>query len=935
VAGLIIFYDGHALVHRAYHAVKPLTTSKGELTNAVFGFATMLLKSLNDFKPQYGAVAFDRHAPTFRHTEYADYKANRVRMADDLRPQFDRVRDLIGALGIPIFEVDGYEADDVLGTLARQAVEKNVDVVIVTGDTDALQLVGPRVRVLTPSRGMSDTTLYDEQTVLERYGLEPRQIVDYKALKGDPSDNIKGVPGVGEKTAQRLLAKHGTIEKLLELPEDLDPKWRDAVGTHAETLRLGKRLTRILDDVPIELRLEQSRIGDYDRARAIGLLRELEFRSLIDRLPAPHPAPPASGHPAPGTRPRRNGPVVEQIAMFDDEPVDEMAAETPEVAVPPLGQYRCATTEAELAELARELGAAEVIAFDTETDQLGPLVSPIAGMSFSTRAGTGWYVPLGHRGEGVVQLAVESVAERLRPILADPRKRFVGHHAKYDLQVLHRYDLDVANVAFDTMIAAFVLDTSLRTLGLKDLAWSRLGLEMTPITALIGKGKQQIAVGDVPLAAAAAYAAADADVTLRLYETFAPQLDKSGLRRLFGEVEMPCVPVLTRMEEVGVAVDVDYLRGMSGEMAQRLAGVEAEIWELAGHQFNVNSPIQLGRVLFDELKLPRGRRTRTGWSTDADVLEELRGVHPIVDKLFEFRQIAKLKSTYVDALPTMANPRTGRVHTSFNQVGASTGRLSSSEPNLQNIPIRTDLGRDVRRAFVAGEPGTVLLAADYSQVELRILAHITRDEVLLQAFSEGQDVHRVTASRIFGVPLGQVSPDQRRVAKVVNYGIAYGLGDYGLSVQAGIGRQEAGQFIRSYLERHTGIARYIQEVKLDAEKKGYVETLLGRRIQIPEIASPNRAIRAAAERRAINAPIQGTNADFMKLAMSRVDQAMRERGLKSRMILQVHDELVFEALEGEIAVLGEIARQKMAGAYELDPPLEVEIKVGKNWSDVE
>ena len=922
MAGLILFFDGHALVHRAYHAVKPLTTSKGELTNAVFGFATMLIKSLNDFKPQYGAVAFDRHAPTFRHSEYAEYKANRVRMADDLRPQFDRVRELVDALGIPIFELDGFEADDVLGTLARQAVEKDVDVVIVTGDTDALQLVRPRVRVLTPSRGMSDTTLYDEKTVLERYGLEPRQIVDYKALKGDPSDNIKGVPGVGEKTAQRLLAKYGTIEQLLELPDDLDPKLREAIGANSDSLRLGKRLTRILDDVPIELRLDRSRIGDYDRSRAIGLLRDLEFRSLIDRLPTA------------SSPPRRNGPVVEQIAMFDDKPAEEKAA-APAVAAPPLGAYRCATTEAELDELAAELAAAEVIAFDTETDQLGPLVAPISGLSFSTRGGTGWYVPLGHRGEGVAQLPVELVADRLRPILADPKRRFVGHHAKYDLQVLHRYELEVANVAFDTMIAAFVLDTSLRTLGLKELAWSQLGLEMTPITDLIGKGKQQIAFGDVPLDSAANYAAADADVTLRLYEKFAPQLDQSGLRGLYDEVEMPCVPVLTLMEEVGVAVDVDYLRGMSGEMAERVAGVEAEIWQLAGHQFNVNSPVQLGRVLFDELKLPRGRRTRTGWSTDADVLEELRGVHPIVDKLFEFRQIAKLKSTYVDALPTMVNPRTGRVHTSFNQVGASTGRLSSSEPNLQNIPIRTDLGRDVRRAFVAGEPGTVLLAADYSQVELRILAHITRDEVLLQAFSEGQDVHRVTASRIFGVAPAQVSPDQRRIAKVVNYGIAYGLGDYGLSVQAGIGRQEAGQFIRSYLERHAGIARYIQDVKLSAEKKGYVETLLGRRIQIPEIASPNRGIRAAAERRAINAPIQGTNADFMKLAMSRVDQAVRERGLKSRLILQVHDELVFEAQESEIGVLGELAREKMAGAYDLDPKLEVEIKVGKNWSDVE
>jgi DNA polymerase-1 len=913
VSGLILFYDGHALVHRAYHAMAPLTTTKGEATHAVLGFANTLIKSLNDYKPQYAAVAFDRPAPTFRHEQYSEYKATRVRMADDLRPQFARVRQLVGALGIPIFEIDGFEADDVLGTLARQAVERDVDVLVVTGDTDALQLVAPRVRVLMPSRGMVGEHLYDEAAVRERYGLEPPQIVDYKALKGDSSDNIKGVPGIGEKTAQRLLQKYGAVERLLELPEDLDTKTRDAIAANAEALRMGKRLTRILDDVPIELNVEDAVLGTYDRDAAVALLRELEFRSLIDRLPQPSKPPKRA----------------QQISMFESASDDVERAENATPA--PFGEYRCVSTAADLDALVAELTAAASIALAVVPETAGSLV----GLAFSTRPESGWYVPVGHSGADVAQLPLERALGSLRPLFADPAKRWIAHEAKLPLQAVHRHGAELANVAFDTMIAAFVADTSLRALSLKDLAWSQLGVELPGLATLVGKGKQEIPFADVACATATGYAAARADMTFRLHDKLAPQLDRGELRRVFEEIEMPCVPVITRMEEAGIAIDAGYLREMSGVLAERLAAVEREIWDSVGHEFNINSPIQLGKVLFDELKLPRGKRTRTGWSTDADVLEELRGVHPVVDNLFEFRQIAKLKSTYVDALPTMVNEATGRVHTSLHQVGANTGRLSSSDPNLQNIPIRTELGRDVRRAFVAGTPGTVLLAADYSQVELRILAHISRDPELVEAFAAGRDVHRVTASRVFGVPMDAVTPDHRRLAKVVNYGIAYGLGDYGLSVQAGISRQDAGKFIKSYLERHSGIARYIQEIKESAEKLGYVETLLGRRIRIPEIVSPNRMIRAGAERRAINAPIQGSNADFMKLAMSRVDRALAESGLASRLILQVHDELIFEAPKDEVAALGEIAAREMAGAYDLDPPLEVEIKVGQNWCDVE
>ena len=929
----IALFDGNALVHRAYHAVAPLTTSRGELTNAVFGFTAMLIKTFGDLHPEYGAVAFDRSAPTFRHKEYSDYKANRVRMADDLRPQFNRVREIVRAFGIPIFEIDGYEADDVLGTLACQAVEQGVDVVVVTGDTDALQLVGPRVRVFIPSRGMSEAVLYDEDAVRARYGLEPRQIIDYKALKGDPSDNIKGVPGVGEKTAQKLLQQHGSVEGLIAATAELDAKLRPKIEENLDNLTLGKRLVTIQCDVPVALELEKSRLDNYDRTQAIVLLRELEFRSLIDRLPAQRSAPVVAGPVAMTT----TAIPAQQLGMFEagtdfkarSSPVVNPAAD---LVVEPLGAYRCARSEEELEELARELESSAGFAFDTETENLGALREQMIGLSVSSKAGTGWYVPIAHREED--QLSLERVVARLGPVFADPSCPKFGHHAKYDVEVLEQHGIRVEGVSFDTMVAAFVLDSSQRSFTLKDLAWNHLGVEMTPIATLIGKGKQHLHMSDVPSSAVANYAAADADLTLRLKERLEPALAQAGLWELFVDVEMPCVPVLARMEQRGVTVDVAYLQTMSNELAQSLAQVQEEIYEAVGHRFNVNSPIQLGSVLFEELKLPRGKRTRTGWSTDAETLEELRGAHPIVDKLFEYRQVSKLKSTYVDALPTMVNPRTHRVHTSYNQIGANTGRLSSSEPNLQNIPIRSELGRKVRRAFVAGE-GYVLLAADYSQVELRILAHITRDEALLEAFSSGQDVHRSTASRIFGVGLDQVSADQRRLAKVVNYGIAYGLGAHGLSAQAGIPQGQAAEFIRSYLERYTGIARYIEETKQSARKKGYVETLLGRRIQIPEIVSVNRSISAAAERRAINAPIQGSNADFMKLAMHRVDRVMRDRGFESQLILQVHDELIFEARPSEVAPLGRLAREVMGSAYDLNPPLEVEIKVGHNWCDVE
>ncbi|TAK22908.1 MAG: DNA polymerase I [Chloroflexota bacterium] len=913
---LLLLVDAHALVHRAYHAVKPLTTSRGEQINAVFGFASVLLKTLNDQKPRYVAVAFDRPGPTFRHEAYADYKANRARMADDLRPQFARVRELVDALGIPIVDVDGYEADDVLGTLTRQAREKGIDVLIVTGDTDAIQLVAPGVRVLTPSRGIADEVIYDQARAHERYGFEPIRIADYKALKGDPSDNVRGVPGIGEKTAQKLLIRYGSVEQLLMLPADLDAKTRAAIESNAEGLRLGLALTRIRQDAPVALDLAKGQFGHYDMERARSLLRELEFRTLIGRLPAADSAP---ATPSP------------QMGLFDTADIPQPTASAR--ATPSIGVYRVATSEADLAELCADARVAGTVAIEVATDDGRSLFGTLIGIGISARAEFGWYVPLA--GPGIDLAAAERAIAALRAPLEDSGVKKVGYDLKRSLHALATRAVTLRGIDTDVMIAAFVEDTSRRTLDLGELTWSLLELELPELIPAIGPGKGQVLGSTVDVTSIAEIVAARADVAGRLAVVLTQSLTARSLNEFFGTVEMPCVAAVAAMEAAGIAIDSSYLAILSAELTRRLESAQTRIWQYAGREFNVNSPLQLGQVLFDELKLPRGKRTRTGWSTDADTLEDLREAHPIIEALFEFRQVSKLKSTYVDALPALVSSTTGRIHTTYNQVGASTGRMSSSDPNLQNIPIRTDLGREVRRAFIAGSPGSILVAADYSQVELRILAHISRDSVLCEAFARGEDIHRLTAARILGVNMADVTADQRRLAKVVNYGIAYGLGDHGLATQAGIGRQEAGAFIRSYLDRHAGIAAYIEDIKRACASQGYVTTLMGRRVTIPEIGSVNRQVRSGAERRAINAPIQGSSADFMKVAIARVHRELTEHSLSTRVLLQVHDELVFEAPNDEIDAVSEIALRVMASVYPLDPPLEVEIKVGANWCDAE
>jgi DNA polymerase-1 len=922
-AETVMLVDGNSLVHRAFHATPPMTTTKGELTNAVFAFARMIFRALNTLKPTYAVIAFDRRAPTFRHVEFEAYKAQRPPGPEGLYEQFARVHELVDALSLQTCEVDGFEADDVLGTLAAQGVGRGLDVVIVSGDTDALQLVGDHVRVLMPRKGMSDTVLYDTGAVVERYGLQPRQLIDFKALKGDPSDNIPGVPGIGEKTAARLLAHYGDVPGLLEHADAIEPRFAKALADNADQLAQARRLVTIVTDAPIELDLAKSRAGAFDPARLDAFLRELEFRIPANEMP-----------------PRRLSPSqAAQMSLFGGGEAGlaavgrAVAVESDETPSGAEGDYHV-VTEAELPALAERLRRSSGFSLDVETTGVDSMKATLVGISISEGPGQASYIPVGHRGEGEPSIPLETVLATLRPILADPSVPKLGHNLKYDAVVLEQAGAPVEGISFDTMIARYLLQSSERSLGLKDVAFFELGIKMTNIGDLIGKGKSQISMADVPVEKAAPYACADAEIAFRLARRFEGQLKETGAWDLFSRVEMPLVPVLGRMEQAGVGVDVPYLKTMSADLGEKIHLLEVQIYEHVGHQFNLNSTQQLAKVLYEELHLPTSRRGQTGYSTDADTLEELRPLHPIVGLILDYRQLVKLKSTYVDALPQMINARTGRVHTSFNQIGAATGRLSSSDPNLQNIPIRTDLGKQVRQAFIAGEPDRVLLSADYSQVELRILAHVTHDPNLIDTFLSGRDIHTATASQILGVPLAQVTSDQRRIAKTVNFGVLYGMSEYGLATQLGLARAEARAFIENYFAQFPTVAQYLEQTKRQAAELGYVTTLLGRRRYIPEINTPNRQIRSQAERIAINTPIQGTAADIIKVAMVRIDRALQERGLATKMILQVHDELVFEAPRDEVEELRSIVVDLMGNAFPMIVPLGVEARTGPNWQDL-
>jgi DNA polymerase-1 len=898
---LLVLFDGNALLHRAFHALPPLTVRKtGETVGAVYGFALMLLKVINELKPSHYAIAFDMKGPTFRHELFDQYKAHRPATPEELIGQLGRVKQLVQAFNIPIFELQGYEADDILGALSQQASQKNIDTIIVTGDADTMQLVSLRVKVLypKPKGGFSNTVLYDEAAVAEKYGVKPEQVTDLKGLVGDPSDNIPGVAGIGAKTAVKLIEQFGSIEQIYEhIDQVTPPKLQSLLKENEAIARQSKELATIVTGTPVTLKPDDCRVSQYDRNKVTELFRELEFASLLPKLPQME---------------------TEKAAGAE--------------AKPPQGEYKIVNEAKDLDNLIKRLTQAKSFAFDTETTGLNPMTTGLVGLSFSPAKGEAYYIPVGHVGlELIGQLPLEEVIAKLKPLMEDQKLAKLAHNGKYDMTVLAQHGITVQNLTFDSMLAAYLLGE--KSLGLKNLAFARLAAEMTPISELIGTGAKTIPMSQVEIARAADYASADADMTLRLAEVFRPELKEQGLWKLFAEVELPLTPVLMRMERNGVALDIDLLKQMSQRLGEQLAKLEENIYDNVGHQFNINSPQQLSNVLFEELKLPTARKTKGGYSTSAAILEELRGVHPAVGFILDYRQLSKIKSTYIDALPNLINPKTGRVHTSFNQTRTATGRLSSSEPNLQNIPVRGEMGKEVRQAFIAPK-GSHLLSADYSQIDLRALAHLSQDESLVAAFRHNEDIHSATAAQVFGVDPAKVTPEMRRTAKTVNFGVIYGMSDYGLEQASGLSRQEAAAFISAYFEKYPGVKQYLESTKEKARKEGYVQTILGRKRAIPEINHANRQLREAAERMAINMPVQGTSADIIKVAMINLDHEMAKRQLKSQMILQVHDELIFEVPQAEQAEMKKLVPDLMTSAIELSVPLKADVKTGPNWGEM-
>lgn len=906
----LVVIDGHALIHRAYHAIPPLTTKKGEVVNAVYGFSMILLNVLRELKPKYIAVAFDLPGKTKRHEAYEQYKAHRKAAPDDLIDQIARVREVIEAFSIPIYSKEGYEADDVIGTITKKA-PNDIESIIVTGDMDELQLVDEKTKVYTMRRGFTDTIIYDEAAVKEKYGLTPAQFVDYKALRGDPSDNIPGVAGVGEKTATDLIKSYGSLENVYKNLDDIKPAVAKKLAEDKENAFLSRKLSQLKLNLPIKIDLAKCIVHDFDKARVFSLFQELGFKSLLSRLP------------------QREA----QASIFEEPQKITKDGTRKHIHH---AKYHLITTEKELDTLAKKLKQTKSFAFDTETDSLNEINANLVGMSFSFTKGEAYYIPVGHK-EGT-QLNKERVLRSLRPVLEDKGIGKVGHNIKYDYIVLKKYGVTISPVTFDTMVGAYLINPVARALKLDELAFAELGLEMVKISELIGSGKDEITFDAVDIEKAKIYACEDADVTWRLYEHLAADLKKSDLLELMADIEAPLIPILGEMELAGISVDTKKLAKISADFAKRIKALETDIYKKAGTKFNIASPAQLGEVLFTKLKLDEKIEDKRelkklksgGYSTSASELEKLRGVHPIIDMISEFRELSKLKNTYVDVLPTLVNAQTGRVHTSFNQAITQTGRLSSSDPNLQNIPIRTEEGKKIREAFVS-DKDNVLLSADYSQIELRVIAHIASDKDMIEIFKEDRDIHTETAAKVYGFPQNKVTPAMRRIAKIVNFGIIYGVSAHGLKQQTGMTREEGQNFIDKYFELHPKVKKYTGDVVKQAKELGYVETLFGRRRYLPEIKSNNFAVRGAAERMAINMPIQGTAADLMKLAMIDIAKLLPSVSQNSKMLLQVHDELVFEVPEKDAKKVAEFVKDKMENVVKLSVPIEVSVGWGSNW----
>jgi DNA polymerase-1 len=883
--GRLILIDAHSLIYRAYHALPPMSTSQGVVTNAIYGFTSMLPLVLAS-RPEYAIAAFDVGKPSFRIEEYPEYKQGRKPMPDDLRHQIELVRDLLEALSIPTIGIEGFEADDVIGTLARKAEPAGLRVTIVSGDLDCLQLVTDRVEALVPRRGITDTALYGPDQVRQRYGLEPTQLIDYKALRGDASDNVPGVPGVGEKTATQLIQTHGSIEHLLDSLDTLpEGRVRVSLVSHADRVRLGKRIVTIRTDVPVELNLDAAHWLRYDAERARQIFDQLEFRQLFSRLPPPDAVP-----------------VQPTLGFEAAEPGPDVRLARPE----------------DLAQIRQPLAEAGGVALHGIWDGAAR-AGAMCGLAVAMPEIT-WFLP-------------RPLISQLADDLARPS--LMGHDVKeLQLALTASGGPSDASWSFSTFLAAYLLGAGSRDPRLEDLARDFLGMTLKPTDELLGTGRNARPPSACSEAELADYAGGRARAILELQPRLEAEMRNLRVDYLFHEVELPLASALAEMERDGIAVDVPYLRQMQEELQAQLRAIEEEVTALAGSTLNLNAPQQLAKLLFEELKLPAGKRTKTGYSTDAETLEALRDQHPVVPLVLEHRQLSKLKSTYVDALPGLVEPLSGRIHTSWNQAATATGRLSSSNPNLMNIPLRTELGQRIRHAFHAGRPGSLLFTADYSQIELRIAAHLSEDSELLAAFEAGHDIHVATAARIFKAPLAEVDPNQRRLAKVANFGSIYGQGEYGLAVQMGISREEAREFLKEYWGTYGKLREWLEGIRVEARQAGFVVSCTGRRRAIPDLRSPNFQLRQAAERMAINFPIQSLAADIIKIAMVRLWREIARAGLKGRMLLQVHDELVFEVPESEQDTFTEMVPKVMTDAYELACGLEVEAKVGPNWADM-
>ncbi len=877
--------DGNSYIYRAFYALRDLSTSYGMPTNALFGFANMLLKVIRERTPDLLCIAFDPKGPTRRHKEYKDYKAHRPPMPKDLVPQVPLIHKLVQSFRIPVFIEDGQEADDVIATIARRAEADGKDVTIVTGDKDILQLVGKHITVYDTLK----EKIYRPDDVQERFGVPPDRVVEIMGLMGDSSDNIPGVPGIGEKTAQALIGQYGTIEETLAHAGEITrPKLRKSLLEHADMARLSRSLAVLQTDLPLQLDYEQLRLTEPDNVALLQMFREFEFTSLMKYVTV--------------------------------EPEDQ-------------AEYAAIQDEAGLDKLLKDLEASEEFSFDTETTSLDPLRAELVGISFALRPGEAFYLPLGHRAPASQpQLDRDLVLKRLKPVLENRAVAKIGQNMKYDMLVLAHHGIAVQGAAFDTMIASYMLNPGRPSHGLDALALEYLNYKTTTYADVTGTGRKQIGFDEVDIKTATDYSGEDADITLRLKQILAPRLSEQGVEALFRDVEMPLMEVLADMERTGVRIDAAFLRKMSQSLEGDISGLESRIYELAGEKFNINSPKQLAQILFEKLGLTPTKRTKTGYSTNVDVLEELGQTHPLPREILSYRSLAKLKSTYVDALPAIVNPDTGRVHTSFNQTVAATGRLSSSDPNLQNIPIRTEVGRQIRKAFTAGE-GASLLSADYSQIELRILAHMSADAGLIETFKQDQDVHTRTAAEIFGLPPEEITQEMRRKAKAVNFGIIYGISAFGLAQDIGVSNAEAKRYIDSYFERYPGVRSFLDRTIADAKEKGYVTTLLGRRRFIPELRSAAAPVRNFGERTAVNTPIQGTAADLIKMAMVRIHGRMAREGFRAKMILQVHDELVFEVPDAELESLKTLVKEGMEKVLELAVPIRVDMGAGKNWEE--